>query len=346
MKTRFFLGANSPDGFKSLYGDFVDPVNDRLNIIKSGPGSGKSTFMKIIAEKAESNGLDVELIQCSGDPDSLDGVYLPQKNVAYVDGTSPHVIDAVYAGSGDNYIDLSRFYDRAGIRSAHSEIVELTQAYKEEYSKAYLLISAYSSAKRALMPDNSEYIAKGVKRIKGIISRELKRSENDVGKVKRRFLDGITCKGNVTLYDTVQQLCDRVYQIDGLCGISDFALQEIYLRGKSLNLNMILCLSPNDEGINHILFPQLSTAFITENYEIPYPYPVYRRIRLDSIPDAGFIKAIKEAKRVSDALSAKAIEKLQRAKALHDELEKKYNPFVDFDAVRSLANTEAEMLLR
>ncbi|MBQ6756528.1 MAG: hypothetical protein IJP43_06255 [Oscillospiraceae bacterium] len=69
MKTEYFLGANSPRGFYSLYDGFIDPKRDELRIIKAGPGSGKSTFMRIIAEKAEKKGLETELIRCSGDPD-------------------------------------------------------------------------------------------------------------------------------------------------------------------------------------------------------------------------------------------------------------------------------------
>lgn len=346
MKTRFFLGANSAGGFRSLYRDFVDPISDRLNIIKSGPGSGKSTFMKIIADRAEKAGLDVELIQCSGDPDSLDGVYLPQLTTAYVDGTSPHVIEPTYSGSGDNYIDLSKFYDRTGIRSVHSEIVELTDAYKSEYAKAYKLIAAYSNIKSALMPFEKDYVDKGLKRITGITDRELKTPETKLGRTKKRYLDAISCKGKITMYDTVVELCDRVFLLDGTCEISGPALNKLYNRGRELGLNMVLCLSPVDDSIMHILIPELSVAFVTDHTDIPFPHPVFRRVRLDSIPDAGFVKAAKEAKHAADPLINLAVQRLKRAKELHDELEKRYNPYVDFDAVRSLAEAEADILIK
>ena len=44
MIQRYFLGANSKDGFVSLYGDFP-PDGSFLHIIKGGPGTGKSGFM-------------------------------------------------------------------------------------------------------------------------------------------------------------------------------------------------------------------------------------------------------------------------------------------------------------
>ena len=57
---RYFLGANSEDGFASLYAGFAAAGDDRLHIIKGGPGTGKSGFMKRLGAAAEKAGLDVE----------------------------------------------------------------------------------------------------------------------------------------------------------------------------------------------------------------------------------------------------------------------------------------------
>ena len=328
METKFFLGANSPSGFSSLYRDFVDPEKDRLNIIKSGPGSGKSTFMRLIAERAESLGYDVELIQCSGDPDSLDGVYIPAKNTAFVDGTSPHVIEPVFCGSGDNYIDLGRFYDRAGIRSVHSDIMELTGAYKAEYQKAYKLISSAESAKSALSPDSSEYVSRALKRISSVLAREIKSSGKKSGSVKLRYLNALTCRGKIALFETVPQLAERVFLIDSDAGLSKPVMAEVRKKAELM----------------HIILPELSCAFVSCPPGEAYPYPVYRHIRLDSIPDSAFMRAVKDSKKLPEAILSETIKKLQRAKELHDELEKVYNPFVDFDSVRALAINEADSL--
>lgn len=91
MNLSYFLGANSYEGFYSLYDGFVySEAVDRLYIIKGGAGCGKSSFMKKIAAAAESTGLSVERVICSGDPDSLDGIFIPTLKLAYVDGTAPH----------------------------------------------------------------------------------------------------------------------------------------------------------------------------------------------------------------------------------------------------------------
>ena len=48
--------------------------------------------MRRVGQAAEERGYQVEYIVCSGDPDSLDGVVLPQLQTAIVDGTAPHVV--------------------------------------------------------------------------------------------------------------------------------------------------------------------------------------------------------------------------------------------------------------
>ena len=86
----YFLGANSPTGFYSLYDHLLPPEQARaIYILKGGPGCGKSTLMRQVAAWAQEAGLETEYILCSGDPDSLDAVVFPDKAAAIVDGTAP-----------------------------------------------------------------------------------------------------------------------------------------------------------------------------------------------------------------------------------------------------------------
>lgn len=90
-RVTYFLGANSPSGFFSLYPELIQPRSARaIYILKGGPGCGKSTLMRRVGARMEEAGLAAEYILCSGDPDSLDALLLPQIGVALVDGTAPH----------------------------------------------------------------------------------------------------------------------------------------------------------------------------------------------------------------------------------------------------------------
>ena len=62
-QVRFFLGANSPGGFYSLYDQLIDPAQaEEIYILKGGPGCGKSSLMHRVAEAVEAHGLSVEYI--------------------------------------------------------------------------------------------------------------------------------------------------------------------------------------------------------------------------------------------------------------------------------------------
>ena len=88
---RIFLGANSGAGFCSLYDQLLHGRLDDLLIIKGGPGCGKSSFMRAVAKKLTGAGWNAVYVNCSGDPDSLDGVLFPAQRIGMVDGTAPHV---------------------------------------------------------------------------------------------------------------------------------------------------------------------------------------------------------------------------------------------------------------
>jgi hypothetical protein len=102
---QYFLGANSPTGFYSLYDHLLSPEEARaIYILKGGPGCGKSTLMRKIGAWAEETGLETEYILCSGDPDSLDAVILPAVGAAIVDGTAPQGV--VPQGHNGGFVPL------------------------------------------------------------------------------------------------------------------------------------------------------------------------------------------------------------------------------------------------
>lgn len=90
-KVTFFLGANSPSGFYSLYDQMLPtPQAQRIFLLKGGAGCGKSSLMRRVGAALEKAGEKAEYIVCSGDPGSLDAVIFPGLKAAIVDATAPH----------------------------------------------------------------------------------------------------------------------------------------------------------------------------------------------------------------------------------------------------------------
>ena len=90
LETRYFLSAMTGAGYYALHRQFLRPPERYFCILKGGPGCGKSSLMRWVAQAMEEKGASVEYIACSGDPDSLDAVVFPALNTAIVDGTAPH----------------------------------------------------------------------------------------------------------------------------------------------------------------------------------------------------------------------------------------------------------------
>ncbi len=165
----YFLGSNSAYGFYSCYEHLADPAQgDFLWVIKGGAGCGKSTFMKKIAAEAEKQGFSVEYIYCSGDPDSLDGIYIPELHTAYTDGTAPHVQEPPFPASRGAYLDLGQFYDIPSLMEHYDEIKDATKSYKDAYAQAYAILQ--DMPKPTSLPQSPNF-------------------------GKHRFLNALTCQG-------------------------------------------------------------------------------------------------------------------------------------------------------
>ena len=352
-KIQFFLGANAPTGFYSLYDQLLDPAEaEDILILKGGPGCGKSTLMRRVAQKAEERGLLVEYIPCSGDPDSLDAIVLPERRAAIVDGTAPHVVEPKYPGVVERYLNLGECYDLAGLKAARKEIMAAMKGYKACYARAYRCLDAaaeIASDMRALVvtPAVEEKIAR---RAKGILSREVKRTGEGTGTVKQRFLSGITHKGVMVEFDTVDRLCKRVYELSDTYGLGHLMLTHLLAGAVAAGHNVIACPSPMaPDRLEHVLIPDLSLGFITSSPSQPYEKRPYRRIRMDAMADPDAVhrsKArLKFSRKVSGALMEEAISSLDQAKTMHDDLEALYNPYVDFDKVQARADGVAKEIL-
>lgn len=103
LERHFFLGASTANGATNYIDNITSGVNKRY-IIKGRSGSGKSTIMRKVANKAREIGHGVEYYHCSFDPISLDMIIIPALSVTILDGTSPHVIDP--SRPNDEIIDM------------------------------------------------------------------------------------------------------------------------------------------------------------------------------------------------------------------------------------------------
>lgn len=264
------------------------------------------------------------------------------------------MIEPSCPGVVDHYIDLGRFYDAQGLQAHRGSILACMAENKAAYRRCYRCLSAagtlQSDMRELVITD--DVTAKLAKRAKGIISRELRRGGGQEGRVTHRFLTAITCQGRMALWETVNTGCKRVYELWDNYGLAHELLLPILNAAAARGYDVIACPSPlSPDRLEHLLIPALDLAFVTSTKELPYSGSrPYRRLRLDAIASAGAAYPTNRARarfslKVSSILLDEAIQALAQAKACHDELEKLYNPYVDFPSVYAEADALAQQII-
>lgn len=341
---KYFLGANSGNGFYSLYDGFCAGRGDYLHLIKGGPGCGKSSFMRRIAAKAEEKGFDVEYILCSGDPDSLDGIYIPALRVGYADATAPHIMEPRHFGTDSDYVNLGQFCSVP----PSEEIEEYTASYKSYYKRAYSLLSAAAEIKGAEYPNliGESELSQVKRRALSAVSRGLGKPCGE-GKIKKRFIHCISCTGELVLTNTVDVLCKQIYLLDNRLGLAKNYLQTVVDEAIRRKDDIIICPSPLLPDVPEaVIFPAQQVGFIASDvYNVKNPW---RHVRLDAIIPPEKLRAVRTEIKKSDRMYGCIIESaclnLAAAKHWHDELEMAYRPYVDFSALDDFTEKEIKKL--
>ena len=124
-----FFGAATKDGPV----DYIENLTENLEhryFIKGRPGTGKSTFLKKLAERAIQNGFRVEIYHCSFDPGSLDLVVVRELGMGFFDSTAPHE----YFPSRDTDTILD-FYSLAAADDVDAEYADKIAQLQAQYAE-------------------------------------------------------------------------------------------------------------------------------------------------------------------------------------------------------------------
>ena len=342
---QFFLGANTKDGFCSCFDELRNLRGYRHQyIIKGCPGSGKSTFMRRIAQASMQKGYRTECILCSSDADSLDGVIIHDLGISFADGTSPHVVEPRYAGVRESYIDFSPYWNINALDERGEEIKTLDAKIKSCYRMAYSHLHCAGIYEELLFDTVRLARSKELhRRISGLLKRELPKTRKclDEGTKYVRYLSGYTPYGYQTCTETVRAMCDRVVGLTDSYGIVSDVLAQCADAAMQAGFDIYVCPAPlyGKARIAHLLIPQLRLGFVSikRNEKV---FAVDKRINLDNYIEEPteqdvqrHIKLLRNLYR--DAVAA-GTEQIAKAKTYHDLLEQAYRPCMDFAGIDML----------
>lgn len=344
----YFLGANSPSGFYSYFDQLIDLRSaQRVCILKGGPGTGKSSFMRRIAAAAAQKGIRTEHIYCSSDPSSYDALLLPELGFALLDGTSPHTVDPAYPGVVDEIIPLGSYWDRAKLLAHREEILDLSSRIGLSYKKTYRYLGAAGFLLRdtagllapSLLPEKlAAYVGHFAKRYFGAAGKE-----GGSGRETRRFLSAITPEGLICHFDAFAAQCSTLIAVEDTLALAPRLMQA--LRDEALARGMdtvsYYCPMAPDSKIEHLFFPSLGLGLVTSNHFHTYTGAFTRRISTRRFADLSVFEAararVRFNRKCARCLLDGAVDSLREAKALHDMLELPYRAAMDFSAIDALA---------
>ncbi len=341
MQRHWFPGGNTAKGFYSFYQDIFFPEEVRwIIILKGGPGVGKSTFMRRMAQSLEERGQILEYLHCSGDNNSLDGVVCRVMGFAMIDGTAPHVVDPDLPGAQDSILNLGVFLDEEELASRRDEIRGLKRAISVSFNQAYRYLSSALPLR-----DDSATILRSLTDEKALMEAFAPwldtitafRSPTRPGRSRSMFASAITPQGCVHYLETLA--VPKIWRIAGEWGVDSHKLLSTLMHAaliRGMNVEAMHCpLQP--DRLEHLFIPTFGLLVTTDNKYHSISARAERTLNFD------ILRSREPTPRERDALAfngeqfdrmvASACESIARAKLLHDELETEYIQRMDFDGV-------------
>lgn len=349
---KYFLAANSCEGFVSKFAGCYNPNDDwRAYIIKGGPGTGKSSFMKYVGAKAEEKKINCIFCPCSSDPDSLDAVILPDKKTVILDGTAPHTLDPVYPGVCEEILNFGEFWESKKLKNK-TEIIEITNQNKVLHATA----SRYLQAVGQLMIDNYKTAlyctqkSKALNFAQKLCNRYIKKSDGEPYEWVH-FIGGISPKGIISFPETIENTCKEIVVISDCYGAaSNIIIGQVRQTALENGYEIITLKNPFLPSLitDHIIIPELSLAFVTENSYINFKSDS-RRIHARRFTTNKLLHQSKERlkfnkKAISHLLNS-ASDTLLLAKTVHDKLESHYIEAMNFHELNEFAEKFCKKIL-
>ncbi|MBR5540383.1 MAG: hypothetical protein IKU56_03290 [Clostridia bacterium] len=344
---RFFLGSNTPTGFVDTAKTLYKPDGWRVYLLKSGAGTGKSTLLRRVYEQLTAEGEEAEAFCCSSDPDSLDAVRFPARQLCLIDATAPHSVEPLYWGTVEQLVPLSQCMSNS-LRENAPAIMALT----DENRSLHRRCRGYLRAAASLLRESRRIQRESLNRDKLCrYAHHLAASEWQSDTVcvqlaacERRFLSAFTPEGWITFYDTLQALCPRIYAVEDEQGAAaSLLLSELQQAAVADGKHCIACPCPlfPDEGPEHLLLPELGLAFTTSNSFHKVDFPIFRRIHASRFLDTEQLRHHRQVlsfrRRAAMELLQEAASLSAQAKEIHDQLEQYSVAAMDWQRYEQLA---------
>ena len=336
----FFGAANSGKGFVSFFEEIFNSKEIiKRYLIKGGPGTGKSSFMRRVASVAEERGRKAVYYHCSSDPSSLDGIIIDGK-IAIIDSTAPHAIEPSFVGAKDSIVDLGAFWDCGALEKQIDKISSLGEKKRHSYALAYRFLSSAmqseSASREMLLPyvDMSR-IEKTARRL----TRKIKSGDGYSLKIGLSSAIGTSGRCDLKSYD---QIAKQTVYIEDAFGLGCLAISKICEFAVKNQNKISVSYQPLCPDLpDAVWFEEEGIAFVIckdkkrKNEKIVSLRGTLKLNNITQKEKLSLRARSRNAKKLSDALIMAACDELALAGEAHFELEEIYREAMDFSALNA-----------
>lgn len=350
----FYLGVNTSSGYLPLFAKSYSAFeSSRAYIVKGGSSKIRSEFIYNLANEIIKEGFACEWIISHIDESKIEGAIFRDIDVYILDGSRNNLIDPIMTDCTEYIINIGNICDRRQLFKKRYEIIPCHVSAMEHNKKCI----KFMNAAEAMKEDTSRVIGDCVntekieKFISSFTRKEFGINSENTGKTDVRFLSAITCDGIKTQYDTVKNLCARIFVLDDKTGcVADPFIRQIKDAAVLCGYDVTLCIDPISGKKNeHIIIPELSVAVFTSNDIHKWTGECTKKISSARFTDREVIRSHRgrvrfNAEAVNDLLNQAAIH-MDGVKNATDKIDRIYDEHLEKEKLELIVNEAKKNIL-
>lgn len=348
---KLFPGANTANGSFNFFDNIITKNINRIFCLKGGPGVGKSSLMKKIANEFLEKGYDIELHYCPSDPSSLDAVLIKELGVVLLDGTAPHIVDPKDPGAIDEIVNLGDYWNLENLEKNKVEIVECGKDISSSFRRAYKYLKSAEPIYYDIEEKYKDCMDFGqVNLLTEHFIYDLFKNASSTGiyqKERHLFGTAITPVGHVDYADSILSGVSKIYHLSGNIGTGKTTfLKRVCDKAIKKGMEVEVYHYPLiKDKLETIIIKDLDIGITTSKL-----FEGRNTIDLDKYLDqyklGKYEEEINFDKKVFDELINYGISNLKKAKAKHDVIEAHYVPNMRFDEIETLRKEIVNRILK
>lgn len=262
----FFLDGNTSEGFYSLSHEVLSGI-ENIHIITGSIDRAKTRLFSLVGDLYSKDHV-VYFLHNPSDEEKLDGVIIPNKNLAFLDGSTRHHTACKYYGLVSSTFSLDQFLRYNDLKTYKKEIIKLVNKYDQLHKEAY---RSFFNGKQIHEKKEELFIsAMDFEKANKVTNELIKKIFTDVtgtkeqGMIKQLFFGAATPSGPVNYIDDITEGIGKRYIIKGRSGSGkSTVMRKIGKHAEELGLSVqyFPCgLDPN--SLDMVIIPSLETVIL------------------------------------------------------------------------------------